>query len=76
MTSPKRAAPRTKKPGRTFVERHDLWTAAQHRAADAVERAIKRHKLEVIRFSFCDQHGTLRGKTLIASEAIKRCAAA
>jgi glutamine synthetase len=55
----------------SFVERHDLWSAAQHRAADAVEKAIKRHKLEVVRFSFCDQHGALRGKTLIASEAVK-----
>jgi len=71
MTSPKRPAARTKKPEQTFVERHGLWTAAQHRAADEVERAIKRHKLEVVRFSFCDQHGALRGKTLIASEAIK-----
>ncbi len=55
----------------TFVERHGLWSAAQHKAADAAERAIRRHRLETVRFSFCDQHGTLRGKTLVASEAIK-----
>src|SRR5207249_268615 len=41
------------------------------RAASAVEREIKRRKLEVIRFAFCDQHGVLRGKTLVASEATK-----
>src|SRR5687767_1621967 len=55
----------------TFVERHRLWTAAQDRAAEAVERAIKKHKLDLIRFSFVDQHGTLRGKTLMAAEAAR-----
>ena len=54
----------------SFVDRHDLWTAGQRRAAAAVGREIKRRKLEVIRFAFCDQHGVLRGKTLVASEAI------
>src|ERR1700704_5973817 len=53
----------------SFVDRHDLWTAGQRRAAAAVEREIKRRKLEVVRFAFCDQHGVLRGKTLVASEA-------
>ena len=55
----------------SFVDRHDLWSAEQRRAAAAVEREIKRRKLEVIRFAFCDQHGVLRGKTLVASEAAK-----
>jgi glutamine synthetase len=53
----------------SFVDRHDLWSDGQRRAALAVEREIKRRKLEVIRFAFCDQHGVLRGKTLVASEA-------
>src|SRR6267142_816214 len=53
----------------SFVERHALWSDAQTAAAAAVDKAIKRHKLEVVRFAFCDQHGTLRGKTLVASEA-------
>src|SRR6185437_1226361 len=52
-----------------FVERHGLWDAAQIDAARAVEKAIKRRDLELVRFSFCDQHGTLRGKTLVAAEA-------
>ena len=55
----------------TFVERHGLWTSAQHRAASEVERAIKKHKLDLVRFSFVDQHGTLRGKTLMAADAAK-----
>ena len=55
----------------SFVERHGLWTPAQERAARGVEAAIKKHKLELIRFSFADQHGVLRGKTVVASEAAK-----
>jgi glutamine synthetase len=53
----------------SFVERHGLWTAEQARAAKAVEQAIKKHKLELIRFSFADQHGVLRGKTVMAADA-------
>jgi hypothetical protein len=55
----------------TFVDRHDLWPAEQRRAATAVEREIKRRKLEVVRFAFVDQHGVLRGKTLVADEAAR-----
>src|SRR5262245_41953800 len=61
---PRRSSPRT-----TFVDRHELWTSAQRRAAVEVEREIKRRKLEVVRFAFADQHGTLRGKTLVADAA-------
>src|SRR6476659_4200060 len=52
----------------SFVDRHDLWSDEQRRAAIRVEREIKHRKLEVIRFAFCDQHGVLRGKTLVAPE--------
>jgi glutamine synthetase len=61
--------PRHPSPSKTFVERHDLWSAEQARAADAVFRAIKKHKLELVRFSFADQHGVLRGKTVVADDA-------
>src|SRR5215470_669702 len=54
-----------------FVERHRLWSDAQADAAGAVEKAIRREKLELVRFSFCDQHGVLRGKTLVAAEAAR-----
>jgi glutamine synthetase len=53
----------------SFVERHDLWTDEQARRAKAVAQAIKSKKLELIRFSFADQHGVLRGKTVVAAEA-------
>src|ERR1700739_1648948 len=53
----------------SFVEQHGLWTDARARAAKAVARAIKKHKLELVRFSFADQHGVLRGKTVVAEDA-------
>jgi glutamine synthetase len=62
--------PRSRKSAASFVERHGLWTAEQARAAAEVERQIKKLKLEVVRFSFADQHGVLRGKTLLAADAI------
>ena len=52
----------------SFVARHSLWSGEQARAAAAMEKAIAKHKLELVRFAFCDQHGVLRGKTLVASE--------
>jgi glutamine synthetase len=64
--------PRPRRPsGVSFVERHGLWTSAQAQAAAAVDKAIARHKLELVRFSFPDQHGVLRGKTLLAAEAAR-----
>ena len=54
--------------GASFVERHGLWSDEQAAAADAVDRAIEERGLEVVRFSFVDQHGILRGKTLVAAE--------
>jgi glutamine synthetase len=62
-------AQRKSKSALSFVDRHDLWTAEQRRAVAAVGRIIAREKLETVRFAFCDQHGVLRGKTLVASEA-------
>ena len=55
----------------SFVDRHELWTAEQRRAAAALEDNIKRRRLEVVRFAFADQHGVLRGKTLVADEAVR-----
>ncbi len=61
-------APR-RRPAISFVERHGLWTDEQARAANAVGQAIKKNKLELVRFSFADQHGVLRGKTVMAVDA-------
>jgi len=55
----------------SFVERHNLWSDEQYRLAAAVEKEIEERQLELVRFSFPDQHGILRGKTVVASEAAK-----
>ena len=54
----------------SFVERHGLQSAEQKEAAARLKRIVEEQKLEVIRLSFPDQHGILRGKTLVASEAV------
>jgi glutamine synthetase len=54
----------------SFVERHGLWSAEQKEAAKRLTTIVEEKKLETIRLSFADQHGILRGKTLIASEAL------
>jgi glutamine synthetase len=55
----------------SFVETHGLWTGDQHAAyAELLER-LKKRDVQVVRFSFPDQHGLLRGKTLVVDEAIK-----
>ena len=52
--------PAKQKPA-SFVQRHGLWTGEQTRRAKAVAQAIKKNNLELVRFSFADQHGVLRG---------------
>jgi len=47
-----------------FIDRHQLWGSAQHAAAAQMRRVIDELGLEMIRFSFADQHGLLRGKTI------------
>lgn len=55
----------------SFAVRHGLWTDAQHEAAGRLEVTITEAGLSVVRFAFADAHGVLRGKTLIAAEAIR-----
>jgi glutamine synthetase len=57
--------------GATFVERHGLWSNEQAAAGAAVDHAIEARGLDVVRFAFADQHGVLRGKTLLAGEAAR-----
>jgi glutamine synthetase len=54
----------------TFVARHALWSDEQRDAAARMRRIVEEKNLEVIRLAFPDQHGILRGKTIIATEAI------
>ena len=54
---------------RSFVERHGLWNDEQFEAAARADKWIEEHGLEVVRLSFPDQHGILRGKTVMANQA-------
>jgi glutamine synthetase len=55
----------------SFVERHGLWSEEQIEAAARVDKLIEERALEVVRFSFPDQHGILRGKTVMAADAAR-----
>ena len=46
-----------------------MWSNLQYEAAANADKWIEEQSIEVVRFSFPDQHGILRGKTVIASEA-------
>src|SRR5436190_10066888 len=51
-----------------LAEKAGLWTAERQAATREVERRVQAGELTVVRFSFADQHGILRGKTLTAAE--------
>lgn len=52
----------------SFVDKYGLWSDAQRAAAQGVLREVGARGLEVVRFSFADQHGILRGKTIAAAD--------
>jgi glutamine synthetase len=51
--------------GMAFIQQHDLWTEAQRQAAVDLMRRIEADRVELVRFSFPDLHGILRGKALL-----------
>lgn len=51
-------------PADGFVARHGLWGDAEYAAAARLQRVVDEQGIELVRLSFCDQHGVLRGKTL------------
>lgn len=51
-----------------LAEKAGLWNDDRRTAAREVERRILAAELTVVRLSFVDQHGILRGKTLAAGE--------
>jgi glutamine synthetase len=55
----------------TFLERHAPWSPEQKEAAARVLSLIEEQELEVVRVAFPDQHGLLRGKTLMAAETAR-----
>jgi glutamine synthetase len=52
----------------SFVERFTPWSYEQKEAAKRIARLIAERNLEVVRISFPDQHGLLRGKTVMAAD--------
>jgi glutamine synthetase len=56
-------------PAGSFVERHGLWDAERREASERMLAALAQRGMHTVRFAFADQHGVLRGKTLVASEA-------
>ena len=49
-----------------FIDAHDLWDDEAARQGNEVIDRVRAEGLEVIRLSFADQHGVLRGKTIVA----------
>ena len=53
----------------SFAERCGIHTASREAALQKTARLIESSGVDLVRFSWCDQHGVLRGKTLVASAA-------
>ena len=53
----------------SFVESFGLWSSDQHRQAKEILHRLKAGEVDVVRFAWPDQHGVLRGKTLVADAA-------
>jgi glutamine synthetase len=49
----------------SFIEQHDLWTASQHHAATELRQRLEKCSVDLVRLSFPDLHGILRGKALL-----------
>ena len=55
----------------SFAARCGIDSPARRAAAAQAARLIEASGIEQVRFSWCDQHGALRGKTLMPQGAIK-----
>lgn len=55
----------------SFAHRCGLHDAAREQALRQVANTIEASGLELVRFAWCDAHGVLRGKTLVASAAVQ-----
>lgn len=55
----------------SFRERHGLWDADAVRQAAEIVSKIDRDGIELVRLSFVDQHGMLRGKTVVAGDIMR-----
>ena len=55
----------------SFAQRCGVHDAARDEAVARVARLIEAQGLELVRFAWCDPHGVLRGKTLVAAAAAR-----
>ena len=55
----------------SFAHQCGIHDAARQAALDRTAKLIEASGVELVRFSWCDLHGMLRVKTLVASQAIK-----
>lgn len=51
-----------------LVDQHGLWSDDDRKKAAEVLERIEADGIEVVRLSFADQHGILRGKTVVADD--------
>ena len=54
-----------------FDHQCGIHDAARQSALERIAKLIDASGVELVRFAWCDLHGMLRGKTLVASAAIK-----
>lgn len=59
----------------SFAQRHGLWDADRERASAEVCARMGAGEIDRIRFAFADQHGLVRGKTLLGDAAANALAA-
>lgn len=55
----------------SFAAQCGMHDAARQAALERTAKLIKASGVELVRFAWCDLHGMLRGKTLVASAAIQ-----
>jgi glutamine synthetase len=51
-----------------FIDRYGIWSDEDVRRAFQLQQQVEQSEIEVIRLSFADQHGLLRGKTVVVNE--------
>jgi glutamine synthetase len=55
----------------SFAEQCGVHSASRQSALERTAKLIEASGVELVRFAWCDLHGMLRGKTLVASAAVK-----
>jgi len=55
----------------SFAEHCGIHDTQRQHALELTQQLINASGIELVRFAWCDLHGTLRGKTLVASAAAK-----